>query len=306
MNPKTLSYECIKEILPYRYPMLLLDRVKIESENHAVGLKALSFNDVVFQGHFPEHPIMPGVLQVEAIQQVAAILLKNTFDPAGTKDIYIKKIKKVKFRKPALPGDRLLIDVNIDSIENDEAVITASNSTNSGVTCQVSMTISVRERDYEMPFVSEFNDADKNENTVMDVTKIMDVIPHRYPFLLIDYISSVDGSDVVAVKNVTGTDPLLHCYSPDYAVMSGAVQVEIIAQAGCAHTLLRPENKGKIAYFMSISDVEFYAPVRPGDQLKIEVEIPPGGSRFGKGTGFISVEGKTVAKGNIAFALVEE
>jgi 3-hydroxymyristoyl/3-hydroxydecanoyl-(acyl carrier protein) dehydratase len=116
----------------------------------------------------------------------------------------------------------------------------------------------------------------------------------------------VDGSDVVAVKNITGTEPFFHGYTPDYAVLPGAVQVEIIAQAGCVHTLLRPENKGKIAYFMSISDVEYFAPVRPGDQLKIEVAIPAGGSRFGKGTGTITVDGNIASRGSIAFALVEE
>ena len=303
---KTLSFEAIQELMPYRFPMQLIDRIKIDSETHAVGMKALSFNDLVFQGHFPGHPIMPGVMQVEAMQQVAAILLKDKFDPTGTRDIYIKKIKKVKFRKPALPGDRLLIDVNIDSIDGDEAVITAFNTSNSGVTCQVSMTLSVRDRTCNLTFPEEFNDVDKGENTEMDVTEIMNVIPHRFPFLFIDYISSVDGSDVVAVKNITGTEPFFHGYTPDYAVLPGAVQVEIIAQAGCVHTLLRPENKGKIAYFMSISDVEYFAPVRPGDQLKIEVAIPAGGSRFGKGTGTITVDGNIASRGSIAFALVEE
>ena len=306
MKTGVLSYEGIKEVLPYRSELLVLDRVKIESETHAVGLKALSFNDLIFQGHFPNHPIMPGVMQVTAMEEVAAILLKDKFDPTGTKDIYIKSIKKVKFRKPALPGDRLLVDVKIDSIDGDEATITAVNSTKAGVACQVSMTMSVRDRVFDLPFMTEYNSADKDENTEMDVTGIMDVIPHRYPFLLVDYISSIEGSDVIAVKNITGTEPFFHGYSPEYAVLPGAVHVEIIAQAGCAHTLLRPENKGKIAYFMSIANVEFHAPIRPGDQLKIEVTLPGGGSKFGKGTGQISVDGKLVTKGDIAFALVEE
>jgi 3-hydroxymyristoyl/3-hydroxydecanoyl-(acyl carrier protein) dehydratase len=306
MKAQTLSYEGLKEILPYRYPMLLLDRIQIESETHAVGLKNLSFNDMVFQGHFPGHPIMPGVMQVETMQQVAVVLLQDKFDPTGTKDIYIKRIKKVKFRKPALPGDRMLIDVKIDSINDDEAEITAANRTNSGVTCQVNMTISVRERVYDLPVISEFSDIDKNEDSVMDAVGIMDIIPHRYPFMLVDYISSIEGNDIIAVKNITGTEPFMHSYSPDYSVLPGAIQMEIIAQAGCAHTLLRPENKGKLAYFMSISDVECYAPVRPGDQLKIEVELPSSGSRFGKGTGFLYVEEKLVSKGAIAFALVDE
>ncbi len=306
MKTGTLSYEGIQEILPYRATILLLDRVQVESETHAVGLKLLSFNDIVFQGHFPGHPIMPGVLQVEAMHQVAALLLKDKFDPTGTKDIYIKRIKKVKFRKPALPGDRLLIDVNIDSINGDEAEITASNKTKSGVTCQVNMTISVRDRVFDMPVTTEFNDIDKDDEIAMDAVGIMNVIPHRYPFMLVDYISSIVNDDIIAVKNITGTEPFMHCYSPEYSVLPGAIQMEIIAQAGCAHTLLRPENKGKIAYFMSISDVECYAPIRPGDQLSIEMSLPSSGSRFGRGVGQMSVDGKVVSKGTIAFALVDE
>ena len=306
MKTGNLSYEGIKDILPYRSTILLLDRVQIDSETHAVGLKLLSFNDIVFQGHFPGHPIMPGVLQVEAIQQVAALLLQDKFDPAKTKDIYIKRIKKVKFRKPVVTGDRLLIDVNIDSINGDEAEITASNKTKAGVTCQVNMTISVREKVYDLPILSEFNDIDKDEEIIMDAVGIMNVIPHRYPFMLVDYISSIENDDVIAVKNITGTEPFMHCYSPDYSVLPGAIQMEIIAQAGCAHTLVRPNNKGKIAYFMSISDVECFAPIRPGDQLAINISLPSSSSKFGRGIGQISVEEKLVTRGTIAFALVDE
>ncbi len=305
MNPQTLSREELKEFIPYQGPILMTDRVEIKSETSARGLKALSYNDIVYQGHFPNHPITPGVLQVEAMFQTTIPLLKDKLDPAGTKDIYIKKIGKVKFRKPALPGDRLFIDVEIRSFDGVDAEIAATNSVRDGVTCQATFTVSVREREFDLPVPSEFNDIDKPAKPEMDIVQIMDIIPHRYPFLLIDYIASVDGTTVVAVKNVTGTEPFTHHYSEEYATLPSSVQVEIIAQAGCVHTLLRPENKGKIAYFMSISDVEFLAPARPGDQLEIIVELPPGGSKFGKGAGEIKVHGKTIAKGNIAFALVD-
>lgn len=306
MSEKILSFEEIKEILPYRSPILMIDRAKIENETKCQALKLISVNDPVFQGHFPGHPIMPGVLQVEAMQQTAILLLKDKLDPTGTKDIYLKKITKVKFRKPALPGDRLLIDVTVDSLADGEAEITAVNSTKSGVTCQVKMTISVRERKIKNNFLNEFNDFDKGEETVMDTIQIQNIIPHRFPFLLVDYIAKVDGTNVVAIKNFTGSEPFCQGYTPDYATMPSSLQAEIIAQAGCVHTLMRPENKGKIAYFMSISDMEYYAPIVPGDQLKVSVVVPEGGSKFGKGNGVISVDGEVVSKGDIAFALVGE
>ncbi|NOY74405.1 MAG: 3-hydroxyacyl-ACP dehydratase FabZ [Kiritimatiellaeota bacterium] len=306
MTMRTMDYDAIKKSLPYRYPILLLDRARIESETRAVGFKLLSFNDLVFQGHFPHHPIMPGVLQVEAMVQTSVLLLKERLDPSSARDIYVKSIDKVKFRKPALPGDRLIVEIDIKEINGEDASVVAVNRTKSGVTCQVGMVISVRDRQTAGRIPLEFNEVDRDENIEMDVVGIMDVIPHRYPFLLIDYIASVDDSDVVAVKNITATEPYLHAYSPEYSVLPGPIQVEIIAQAGCVHTLLRPENKGKIAYFMSIFDVSYHAPVRPGDQLEIRVTIPRGGSKFGKGTGRIFVDGKLVTEGGIAFVLVDE
>ena len=305
MNPITLSREQIEKILPYSGPILLPDRIEVLSENTARGLKALSFNDMVYQGHFPNHPITPGVLQVEAMFQTASILLKDKLDPEETKDIYIKRISKVKFRKPALPGDRLLIDVEVKSFDGTEAEISASNRVRDGVACQANFTISVRERVFNLPVADDFTEIDKPAQPEMDITRIMELIPHRYPFLLVDYIASVDGARVVAVKNVTATEPFVRYYAPGYATLPSSIQVEIIAQAGCVHTLMRPENKGKLAYFMSISNMEYFAPARPGDQLEIVVDTPPGGSKFGKGAGQIKVDGKTIAQGNIAFALVD-
>ena len=306
MIGKILSREEIGTILPYSGPILLPDRIEIVSETTARGLKALSFNDMVYQGHFPNHPITPGVLQVEAMFQTASVLIKDKLDPDDAKDIHIKKISKVKFRKPALPGDRLIIDVEIKSFNGLEAEVTATNRIRDGLACQATFTISVRERVFDLPVASDFTEIDKPAQPEMDITRIMELIPHRYPFLFIDYIASVDGPRVVAIKNVTATEPFMRHYSSDYATLPSSIQVEIIAQAGCVHTLLRPENKGKLAYFMSISNMEYLAPVRPGDQLEIIVDTPPGGSKFGKGAGEIKVEGETVARGNIAFALVDE
>jgi beta-hydroxyacyl-ACP dehydratase FabZ len=102
----------IQGILPHRYPFLLLDRVVELSEDKVVGLKNVTANEPFFQGHFPGHPVMPGVLIVEAMAQTGAILAckATSFDPAK-QVIYFMAIDRVKFRKPVVPGDQLLLEV---------------------------------------------------------------------------------------------------------------------------------------------------------------------------------------------------
>lgn len=295
----------IKELLPYRYPMLLVDRLHMVSDTKYIGLKNLSFNEEIYQGHFPGHPILPGVFQVEAMQQVAEIAVKDKLDPKGQNNIYIKSLHRVKFRRPALPGDRLQIEIEVKKIENNEVVIAGVNRTASGVTCQATITLSVRPRINSPNMPVLFTDIDKNDGIAMDINQIMAIIPHRFPFLLVDYIVSVEGTHVVAVKNTTINEPIFHGYSADYAILPVAIQAEIIAQAGAVLMLSRPENQGKIAYFMSIEKSESYHPVYPGDQLKIDVEVPEGHSRFGRGDGFISVDGNVASRTEITFAVVE-
>lgn len=103
----------IKEILsllPHRYPFLLVDRVvEFDPDVKAVGIKNVSMNEPFFQGHFPNNPVMPGVLMVEAMAQVAGILAFKS--GAQGKMVYFMSIEKVKFRKPVLPGDQLRMEI---------------------------------------------------------------------------------------------------------------------------------------------------------------------------------------------------
>jgi len=305
MGGQFLGIEKIKKLLPYRYPMLLVDRLHIESEKKYIGLKNLTFNELFFQGHFPDHPIMPGVLQIEAMEQVAHMAVKDKLDPKNEGDIYIKALKRVKFRKPNNPGDRVFIDVEILSVSDTEAEVTASTRNNSGVTCQAGFTLAVRPRVEPDSMPLEFNAFDKTENIAMDITKIMATIPHRYPFLLIDNIISVEGGKVIAVKNCSYNEPIFRGHGPDYAVLPTGIQAEIVAQAGCVSVLSRPENKGRTPYFMAIELAESLHPVHPGDQLVCEVEMPEGKSRFGKGDGLIRVGDKVVFKITMTFALID-
>ncbi|OGW37973.1 MAG: 3-hydroxyacyl-[acyl-carrier-protein] dehydratase FabZ [Nitrospirae bacterium RBG_13_39_12] len=103
----------IQKLLPHRYPFLLVDRViDIEPGTRAVGIKNVTINEEFFQGHFPGHPIMPGVLIIEALAQLAGILAFRS----GVKDaksVYFLSIEKAKFRKPVVPGDQLRLEVNV-------------------------------------------------------------------------------------------------------------------------------------------------------------------------------------------------
>jgi UDP-3-O-[3-hydroxymyristoyl] N-acetylglucosamine deacetylase/3-hydroxyacyl-[acyl-carrier-protein] dehydratase len=105
----------VMQILPHRPPFLMVDRVTQLEGNHIVGIKNVSVSEGYFQGHFPGHPIMPGVLQLEAIAQVAGILMLKRVESAG--DLaYFMSAEKVKWRKPVLPGDILVIDVELTKL----------------------------------------------------------------------------------------------------------------------------------------------------------------------------------------------
>ena len=131
--------------LPHRYPMLLVDRVKsltIGEEIHAV--KAVSFNEQFFQGHFPGRPIMPGVLQIEALAQAAAILAIETLELAGSgKLVYFMAIDEAKFRSPVEPG--VLLDLNVGFVQKRARVCKfwGKASVEGRLTCEVNFTAMV-------------------------------------------------------------------------------------------------------------------------------------------------------------------
>ena len=109
----SMTLEQVKRIIPHRDPFLFVDRIlSFEADKHAIGAKKFSADNDFFKGHFPNHPIMPGVLIVEALAQVAGILILNRKENLG-KYAYFMGIEKVKFRKPVLPGDELILDVEL-------------------------------------------------------------------------------------------------------------------------------------------------------------------------------------------------
>jgi 3-hydroxyacyl-[acyl-carrier-protein] dehydratase len=109
----TLDVERIMKMIPHRYPFLMLDRVvDVIADASAVGIKNVTINEPFFQGHFPQHPVMPGVLIIEAMAQTAAVLVVHTLGAAAEgKLVYFMTVEHARFRRPVAPGDQLRIHV---------------------------------------------------------------------------------------------------------------------------------------------------------------------------------------------------
>ena len=102
----------IKEILPHRYPFLLVDKIiELEPRVRILGVKQVTINEPFFAGHFPEAPVMPGVLQIEALAQVGAILALREFENRDEKIPFFSGIESARFRRPVVPGDTLMLEV---------------------------------------------------------------------------------------------------------------------------------------------------------------------------------------------------
>ena len=143
--------------------------------------------------------------------------------------------------------------------------------------------------------------------TTLDITEIMAILPHRYPFLLIDRVLEIEPRQrIVAIKNVTINEPHFTGHFPDYPIMPGVLMIEAIAQTGGALLLTEiPDRESKLMVFTGIEAARFRRPVTPGDQLRIEVKVLNWRTRVVKMAGEITVEGKVVCDATVTCALTD-
>jgi len=142
--------------------------------------------------------------------------------------------------------------------------------------------------------------------TVLDINEVMNILPHRYPFLLVDRIIGFEGeSKCTGVKNVTINEPYFVGHFPGHPIMPGVLQLEAMAQVASIVLLRMPGNQGKIGYFMSANNVKWRRPVLPGDTLTIETEILKTKRSIATGIGRCIVNGQLVSEAELMFSLVD-
>ena len=141
----------------------------------------------------------------------------------------------------------------------------------------------------------------------LDINAVMHILPHRYPFLMVDRIVEFDGElKATGVKAVTINEPYFQGHFPGHPVMPGVLQLEAMAQVASIVMMRRTENEGKIGYFMSADEVKFRKPVMPGDTLFIECELTSAKKRLGKASCRCLVNGEVVSEGILLFGLVDK
>ena len=142
------------------------------------------------------------------------------------------------------------------------------------------------------------------EGKMLDINMIQKIIPHRYPFLLVDRIIEISGNKVVGIKNVTINEPFFQGHFPGHPIMPGVLIIEAMAQVGGVGALNMKANIGKLAYFLSIDNARFRKPVVPGDVLKMEVDLLKAKLNIMKAHGVAKVNDEVVAEADMMFAFI--
>jgi len=159
------------------------------------------------------------------------------------------------------------------------------------------------EKPAKQPIQPEPSQVSEETTAPLDAEQIMQILPHRYPFLMVDRVTRIDGNQITAEKNVTINEPYFQGHFPGHPIMPGVLQLEAMAQVAGILMLKQADNAGKIAYFMSAEKVKWRKPVKPGDVLQIDIELLRARGKVAKARGVCTVRGDVVSEAEITFSL---
>lgn len=143
-----LKIEQIKKLIPHRYPFLLVDRVLEVDENHIVSIKNVSVNEQFFNGHFEDRPLMPGVLQVEALAQSACIMIMEAYVENVEENLIVfSAIKNARFRRSVVPGDQLRMEINLSNKRRNFITMKGEATVEGNVACELEATAAIVPRE---------------------------------------------------------------------------------------------------------------------------------------------------------------
>ena len=141
----------IRDILPHRYPFLLVDRIVELEDERIVGIKNVTANEPHFMGHFPDFPVMPGVLLVEAMAQTAGILVLRRMEERDKKLVLLASIEQAKFRRPVVPGDQVRIEMVVDKLKTTVAKMHGTATVDGKVVAEASVMCKLGDKPAEEP-----------------------------------------------------------------------------------------------------------------------------------------------------------
>ena len=268
----------IARTLRMQPPLLMLDQAWLTPDGdedgtppHAGAVRLLSINEAVFAGHFPGHPILPGVLQIAAMAQLSEMLCQHM---NGGRRCFLSALKRIKFRRPVFPGAAMQVKSELqgrsggDNGTEESCEFKVSCSVDgTTVSCGSLTLVPWPEKNFASGAAA--TPAEHSIGSLADGAALMRILPHRPPFLLLDGVYGLGGdlSHLHGFKNVTGGDSLLassgcDCYPP-YLMLESA------AQLGCACMLSQPGNDGLLGIFMGIDEAHFTRPALPGERLEL-------------------------------------
>ncbi|HLH02817.1 MAG TPA: 3-hydroxyacyl-ACP dehydratase FabZ [Bryobacteraceae bacterium] len=143
----SLNIEELTRVLPHRYPMLMVDRILEVTGDSVVGIKNVTVNEPHFTGHFPDFPVMPGVLIIEAMAQVGGILIGHVNEYARGKIMFLASVDEAKFRKPVIPGDQLRIEMKILKMKHTVAKLQGIAKVDGQIVAEATLMCKVAERE---------------------------------------------------------------------------------------------------------------------------------------------------------------